>query len=66
MERNMKFKLTEKNINSIQSIINKKFCLFQTIPTKPITNNVEEKFKHSIKGKKLLLKLFIKIKHKNI
>jgi hypothetical protein len=28
----------------------KKLCLFQIIPTKPITNKKKEKFKQTIKG----------------
>ena len=57
----MKFKLIEKNIISIHKIIIKKFCLFQTIPTKPKINKIKEKFKHIIKGIKKLSLILKKI-----
>jgi hypothetical protein len=49
-EKKIKFKLIEKNINSMQRSIIKKLCLFQIIPNKPITNKKKEKFKQTIKG----------------
>jgi hypothetical protein len=42
--------LIAKNINSIHNNNTKKFFLFQTIPTKPILNKINEKFNNTIIG----------------
>ena len=54
----MKYKLIEKNINSIHKIIIKKLRLFHPIPTNPNPNKIEEKFKQANKGIISLFKQF--------
>lgn len=60
-ERNIKFKTKEKNINSEQINIIKKFCLFQIIPTNPTKNKKKLIFKKNTKGINLPSKLNIKM-----